>query len=150
MSRKVLVFSPTFSFLFLFVCFWPHHTACRMLVPRLETEPRTPAVRAPSSNCWSAREFPLFFFSKCYFLGWLVTFRSTPAYLPFSVAHSPLTIFIWLQQAELFILSTKTDCLAVLDGEITDGETEYCLGSSYLCFLPHSVSHQRPSTLYSQ
>ena len=44
-----------------FVClfcfsFWPHHTACDILVPLPETEPVPPAVETWSPNHWTSRE----------------------------------------------------------------------------------------------
>ena len=49
------------GFLLLLFCFvfWPHHTACGILVTRPGTEPRSSAVRARSPNHWTTREFPL-------------------------------------------------------------------------------------------
>ena len=41
---------PTFFF------FGPHHSACRILIPRPGTEPGATAVKAPSPNHWTARE----------------------------------------------------------------------------------------------
>ena len=38
--------------------FWPHHSACRILVPQPGMEPRPSAVRVQSSNHWTAWEFP--------------------------------------------------------------------------------------------
>ena len=38
--------------------FWPHRTACGILVPRPGIEPVTPAVEVPSPNHWSTREVP--------------------------------------------------------------------------------------------
>ena len=43
---------PTFFF------FLPHHSAHGILVPPLEIEPRPTAVKVPSSNHWTTREFP--------------------------------------------------------------------------------------------
>ena len=42
----------------LFLSFWPHWTACGMLVPWLGIKPAPSAVRAQSPNHWTAREFP--------------------------------------------------------------------------------------------
>ena len=55
--------SPMFiGFLFaLFVCFWPHQVACRILVPPPGIKPRPLAVIAQSPNHWNAREFPLIY-----------------------------------------------------------------------------------------
>ena len=47
------------DFLGLHTCFfWPHLAACGILVPQPEIEPRTLAVKVPSPNHWTAREFP--------------------------------------------------------------------------------------------
>ena len=43
--------------MFLFF-FWPHHKACRILLPRSKIGPIPPAVEAQSLNCWAAREAP--------------------------------------------------------------------------------------------
>ena len=45
--------------------FWPHHTACKILVPRQEKEPGPPAVDVWNPNHWTAREFPY----NCSFYG---------------------------------------------------------------------------------
>ena len=37
---------------------WPHHAACRTLVPRPGIELGPTAVKALSPNHWTAREFP--------------------------------------------------------------------------------------------
>ena len=44
--------------LFLFFLFSPHHTACRILVPRAGIEPTPSPVEAQSLNYWTAREVP--------------------------------------------------------------------------------------------
>ena len=44
---------------FFFWFFWPHHTACGILVPRPGIEPVPLAVEAQSPNHWTAREFPI-------------------------------------------------------------------------------------------
>ena len=41
-----------------FLCFWPHFTACGILVPWPEIEPIPPALEAQSLNHWTAREVP--------------------------------------------------------------------------------------------
>ena len=41
---------------FLVVCFWPHSTACRILVPPQGIEPVLPAMEARSLNHWTTRE----------------------------------------------------------------------------------------------
>ena len=38
--------------------FWPHHKACRILVPWRETDPVPPAMQAEILNHWTAREVP--------------------------------------------------------------------------------------------
>ena len=38
--------------------FWPHRTACRILVPRPRIEPVPPALGAWSLNHWTTREVP--------------------------------------------------------------------------------------------
>ena len=40
------------------ITFWPHRTACGILVPRPGIEPVLPAPEAWSLNHWTAREFP--------------------------------------------------------------------------------------------
>ena len=50
-----------------FIYFWPHCTACGILVPSPGMEPMPPAVEARSLNHWTAREVPHTFSS--YFLG---------------------------------------------------------------------------------
>ena len=42
--------------------FWPCRIACGILVPQPGIEPGAPAVRAPSPNHWTAREFPSIYF----------------------------------------------------------------------------------------
>jgi hypothetical protein len=44
----------------LFVCFWPHCSACGLLVPQPGIEPRPSAVRVLSPNHWITREFLVF------------------------------------------------------------------------------------------
>ena len=41
---------------------WWHPEVCGILVPRPGLEPGAPAVRVPSPNHWTAREFLFFFF----------------------------------------------------------------------------------------
>ena len=54
-----------FTFIYLFVClfiyFWPHLAACRILVPQPGIEPMPPAVEAQSPNHWTAHGIPLNF-----------------------------------------------------------------------------------------
>ena len=55
----------------LFVCFWPHNEACRILVPWPGIEPRPAAVKAPSPNHWTSRELPsLAFYGVDWTQGW--------------------------------------------------------------------------------
>ena len=42
----------------LLLLFWPCHTACGILVPGIEHRPL--AMKLPSSNCWTARDFPMY------------------------------------------------------------------------------------------
>ena len=51
--------------------FWPHHVACRILVPQAGIEPGAPAVKAWSPHHWIAKKF-----GTC-FKSWLVTVKST-------------------------------------------------------------------------
>ena len=44
-------------FLWLFVCFWPHLLACRILVSQPWIEPQASAVKTRSPNHWTARKF---------------------------------------------------------------------------------------------
>ena len=46
------------SGLYHFFFFWPHGTACRILVPQPGIESTPPAVRAQSPNLWATREVP--------------------------------------------------------------------------------------------
>ena len=43
--------------------FWPHSTACGILVPQPGIEPVPPALEAQSLNHWTAREVPIVSFS---------------------------------------------------------------------------------------
>ena len=47
----------------LFFFFWPHLTACGILVPRPGIEPMPPAVEVWGPNHWTAREVPVLFSS---------------------------------------------------------------------------------------
>ena len=63
---------PLFSYLLIFIVaniskiyhfnrfwfFWPHHTACGILIPQPGVEPEPLAVTAWSPNQWTTREFP--------------------------------------------------------------------------------------------
>ena len=40
------------------VSFWPHHEACRILVPQPEIESGSPAMEPQSPNHWASREVP--------------------------------------------------------------------------------------------
>ena len=51
-------FSSRDRFVFVFVFFWPCHTACKILVPQPGIEPGSMAVKAPCPNHWTAREVP--------------------------------------------------------------------------------------------
>ena len=44
--------------------FWPHRVAYGLLVPRPGIEPGALAVRPPSPNHWTAREFLNFYFLR--------------------------------------------------------------------------------------
>ena len=44
---------------FFFFSFWPRSEACGILVPRPGIEPGPIALKAPSPNHWTAREFPI-------------------------------------------------------------------------------------------
>ena len=44
--------------LFYLYFFWPHHAACRNLVPWPEIKPMLPALEAWSANHWTANEVP--------------------------------------------------------------------------------------------
>ena len=50
--------SETFDFFFFF---WPHLTACGILVPRPGIEPVPPAVEVWNPKHWTTREFPQLF-----------------------------------------------------------------------------------------
>ena len=52
---------PTWLFFFFF---WPHCTACRILVPQAGIKPSRPATDAWSPNHWTSRDFPLHGFLK--------------------------------------------------------------------------------------
>ena len=52
-----LFFLKLFIYLFVII-FWPHRTACEILVPPPGIEPMSPAVEAQSLNHWTAREVP--------------------------------------------------------------------------------------------
>ena len=43
---------------FIFIFFWPHHSAWGILVPQPEINPVPPTVEAQNPNPWTAREFP--------------------------------------------------------------------------------------------
>ena len=55
-SHPVLSIFILFIYLFIYL-FWPHRVACRILVLRPGTEPGSSAVKAPSPNHWTVREF---------------------------------------------------------------------------------------------
>ena len=46
--------------LFYFLTFWPHHEACRILVPRSGIKPKPPVVEAQNPNHWTVKEIPRF------------------------------------------------------------------------------------------
>ena len=52
----------TAYFLFSFIFFTVLHSLLRILVPQPGNEPRPSAVKVPSPNHWTAREFPAFIF----------------------------------------------------------------------------------------
>ena len=54
-----LISKTSISFSFVF---WLHLTAYEILVPQPGIKPRAPAVRAPSPDHWTAKEFPDFYF----------------------------------------------------------------------------------------
>ena len=53
------------DFLFIYL-FWPHPTACKILVPWPESEPVSPAMEAQSLNHWATREVPQLAFMFLY------------------------------------------------------------------------------------
>ena len=62
LDRMLLLFL-FFKFKKLFF-FWPCREACGILVPRPGIEPRPTAVKVPSPNQWTTREFPIFRFLR--------------------------------------------------------------------------------------
>ena len=58
------------SLLFWFFIFWPHHAACRILVPWPGIEPTPSAVKVWSPNHWTSREFPVFIFKMTGLSSW--------------------------------------------------------------------------------
>ena len=50
------------NFTWFFFFFLPHCAACEILVPRPEIELTPLAVKLPSPNRWTTREFPIWFF----------------------------------------------------------------------------------------
>ena len=50
-----------------FVCFWPQHIMCKILVPQPRLKPMSPAVEAQILNHWTAREVPTLFIKSLYF-----------------------------------------------------------------------------------
>ena len=48
--------SPPSLFSFFFLIFWPHNTACGILVPRPGIKPACPALEAQSLNHWTTRK----------------------------------------------------------------------------------------------
>ena len=77
-SRDLFVFACFLSFSFFF---WPRRAAFGMLVPQPGIKPGAPAVRVPSPNRWTAREFPPFVFG-------------TP-FTPSSLTQLPLLLQDW-------------------------------------------------------
>ena len=59
----IFKFKFIFSSLSTFFC-WPCHMACEMLVHPPGIKPRPTAVKAPSFNHWTTREFPKYIFFK--------------------------------------------------------------------------------------
>ena len=49
-----------YLFIYLFIYFWPRHTACGILVSQPGVKPAPPALQAQSLNQWTAREVPDF------------------------------------------------------------------------------------------
>ena len=66
-----LYFYPLSYSVFLFVCFWLHHTACRILYPQPEMELRSPEVEAWSPNYWTTKEFSYFLTFLFQIYNWL-------------------------------------------------------------------------------
>ena len=59
----VYIYTHTHTHIFFF-SFRSHHEVCRILVPRPGIEPWPLAVKAPSPNHWTAREFPIIKYFK--------------------------------------------------------------------------------------
>ena len=51
--------------------FWLHHTACRILYPQPDMEPRSPEVEAWSPNYWTTKEFSYFLTFLFQIYNWL-------------------------------------------------------------------------------
>ena len=66
---RFIIFLPTFLFCFFF--FWLHHTACRILYPQPDMEPRSPEVEAWSPNYWTTKEFSYFLTFLFQIYNWL-------------------------------------------------------------------------------
>ena len=56
--KLTLFFLKMVFYLFIFIFFWLHSVACKILVPQPGIKPMPPAVEAPSLNKWTAREVP--------------------------------------------------------------------------------------------
>ena len=48
-------------FVLYLIYFWPHHRACKILVPWPGIEPTAPVLETQSLNHWTAREVPILF-----------------------------------------------------------------------------------------
>ena len=59
-NSVTLHYSQGFYFTSFHLFFWPHHMACRILLPQPGTEPMPPAVEAQGLNNWAAREVLIF------------------------------------------------------------------------------------------
>ena len=59
-----LLYSFYILFIYFFKIFWPHHTACGILVPRPWIEPLCSALGVWSLNHWTAREVPILHLKK--------------------------------------------------------------------------------------
>ena len=68
-------FAHFFFFIFYFYSFCLHHEACGILIPQPGIEPGPLAMKAPSPDHWTAREFPLCPVLKLGFFFYLLSYE---------------------------------------------------------------------------
>ena len=138
--------------------FWPPRAACGILVPQLGVGPGPSAVKAPSPNHWTAREFPYIYDIFLIDLYWsiitsqyCVSFCCTTKQISHMHTHVPISPPSWaslpssLSHPSRPLQSTKPISLCYAAASHSVVYICWC----YSHFAPASPSHPMSSSPFS-